>query len=199
MAGRPMLRRMQAAVERCALEDGCVREDGTPDGDTWIAEFLADGWSTRRLTEHLVPRIGFDFSRPFLQAYLKATPERKAMVDEARKFSASALAEDAGDVLEDLAKKDFLQAADVSLAKERSAFRRWLAAKRDPEQYGDRQAGVELHLHVGDLHLQALQAVGRKGMVPVAAREERALPVVEAEVISITDGGGLPEELEELK
>jgi hypothetical protein len=73
-------------------------------------------------------------------------------------------------------------ATEVQLVSGRAKFRQWLAAKKDPERFGDKN-GVEVNLNFGDLHLQALQ--GAK------ASHALAPPVIEAEVIEEDEDEGL--------
>jgi len=50
--------------------------------------------------------------------------------------------------------------AEVTLATGRAKFNQWLAARKDPQKYGDRTR-VDVTHNLGDLHLQALEDAKR--------------------------------------
>lgn len=47
-------------------------------------------------------------------------------------------------------------AAEVSLVTGRAKFNQWLAARKDPDRYGDKSK-LDVDVNLGDLHLQALK------------------------------------------
>jgi hypothetical protein len=105
----------------------------------------------------------YDCSPRTLKVALKRAGAWDAVL-EARRASADAHAEMAADVLDDLARRsdegEVLGSADVSLARSRSEYRRWLAGVRDREQYGTRDAQATVNVTIGDLHLDALRRAG---------------------------------------
>lgn len=106
-------------------------------------------------------------------------PERKDRVEMARKASADAWVDRGLDRISALSEKDddSLTSARVSLAKLEVDFCRWMAEKRDPDTYGQKQ-GPLLQLNMGDLHLEALQAKGAAhlGRLAQASAERQLMP-----------------------
>lgn len=91
----------------------------------------------------------------------------------AKKASAEPLVEEG---LEQLEVADgVLTNADVSLRGKRADYLRFMASKRDPDQFGDKQAGVQVNLNLGALHLQAARQLG--GMPSPQIQEAEILAI----------------------
>ena len=112
-------------------------------------------------------------SKTALYCWLDAGEGRRDALDKARKAAASELAEQAGQVLDELVDDEDLTAPKVQLATQRSGFKRWLAGKWD-DRFSDRPAGVQVNIGIGELHLDALRV---RGSLP-----DPVGPVVEAEI-----------------
>lgn len=106
--------------------------------------------------------------------------ERQGRWDEAMRESASALVEQAGEILDDLegSSTSGLTPAMVALAGKRADHRRWMAERRDPEAFGDKAPTITFN--VGALHLDALRQVGSMNRPPARA-------LLEAEVVGDTE------------
>lgn len=167
MAGRPFLQMVEDRIERMGGEDEVVFEriaEGVP-----IREVVAD----------------LGCSRSFLYRWRDAKghkERRRAKWEAAVKASAHALAEDSAVPLEELARNsEGLTNAEVSLAKARSEYRRWLASVRDRDTYGEaKQEAVQVNLSIGQLHLDALRQRGSMHRV----RQLEAGEAREAELIT---------------
>lgn len=145
-------------------------------GDDWVFSFVEEGHSMRKVAE-----LTGCSSRGMLYNWIKNGGEaRRAKLNAARKISAHCHAEDAGEVLDDLAQEGVISSADVSLASSRARYKQWLAGMRNREEYGEK-AGVEINLSVGDLHLDAL----RRNSAGVVAPLPPSAPVLEAEVVEM--------------
>lgn len=152
MAGQPMLR----ALERYIEERG---------GDTFIFDRIADGESIGKIAKTItLPGQTQPISRPFLYIWRnKGGDERRKGWALAMEASADSAAEDAGDILDELAEETFdPSSGQVSLARARSEYRRWVASVRNKEKYGDAKSEVNVNLSLGDLHLDALRKFGSR-------------------------------------
>jgi hypothetical protein len=158
MAGQPVLRKL----ERYIAERG---------GDQWLFDRLAAGESVGAVAASIILEGHGQISRPFLYTWRNAGGEdRRTGWRLALEESADAHAEIAGEVLEGLPEDP--TSAQVSLAGRRSAYRQWLAAKRNREVYGDgpqQQVNVNL-LSLDDLYRQALQQHGHMGREALTGR-----------------------------
>jgi hypothetical protein len=164
MPGRPKLQILEQKI----------RELG---GDEWVFEQIADGVRPRVVAEKL------GISRSFLYYWkdLRAHPQRQEKWAFAMRVSAAAKAEEGEEILDELARRPIITAADVGLATSRAKYRQWLASSLDKETYGT-QAGVQVQVNVGSLHLDALRVAGRvKPSEPVGQ-------IVEAEVLALEEG-----------
>lgn len=133
MAGQPLRRALEAKIESSGGYDA-------------ILERIADGETLRSIAE------SFESTRGLLTTLLHHDPERSAAVRKAQQISAGNLAEDVITI-----------AALATPSTERVArlqcdVKRWIASKRDPEQFGEKQAPL-LQINAGSFHLSALQAV----------------------------------------
>lgn len=164
-----------------------VEENG---GDDFVFDLIADGLPMRKVAE----ATGCS-SRGLLYSWIKlGGDERRRRLEEARKLSAHATAEDAGEILDDLAKSAVpITSADVSLATSRAKYRQWLAGMRNREDFGDR-AGVEVNISIGEMHIDALRRNSAAAIAAADPDEE----IEEADVVEVIESGGLSPELEDL-
>jgi len=170
-----------------------VEENG---GDDWVFSFVEEGHPMKTVAE-----LTGCSSRGLLYSWIKhGGDERKNRLRAARKVSAHSLAEDAGEVLEELAKKTLLTSADVSLGSSRARYKQWLAGMRNRDEYGDK-SGVEVNISVGELHLDALRRNSAEltSLVPGTEVEEAEYEVIDTPSDEETEvAGTLPDELSEL-
>lgn len=105
---------------------------------------------------------------------------------EARRESAMALADEATDIIDELASPApdggirVVTREDIALARERVAQRRWLAQAYDRETFGIQTPESGTSISIGALHLRVLQAPPSLQQLPSGAAVSR---VVEAEII----------------
>ncbi len=118
----------------------------------------------------------FNCSRSLLYRWLNMESERKEAWREAKRLSADALVEQAGELLDSAEEIVGITSAKVSLRRERAAYRRWLASVRNREEYGESPSSVNVAVSLGDLHMQALLAGGGY------ASQKREPELLEAEV-----------------
>ncbi len=123
-------------------------------------------------------------SRSFLSHLLNDDPERRERLEVAKREKASALVEEAGKIVDTAEKtRDGIQHA-----KERAAYRLWLAARLDRRQYGEETERSTIEIKLGELHLQALMKPAVRGAAEIAARDaQRALPKPKSEKDSEPD------------
>lgn len=172
MAGRPRMRQLVADIE---AKEG---------GEEWVFDQLADGRPVRAVAGDL------GISRRYLYMWRDRPGHKerlKPMWEAAVRMSAEAMLENTTadfDRLDRVIETDAVTgeqihripaASEVQLVTGRAKFRQWLAARRDPDQFGEQAAGggVNVNLNFGDLHLEAL--------ANVKARE--ALPPIPAEIL----------------
>ncbi len=160
MAGQPIARRLADRIEA----------DG---GDDVVLGRVASGDTVKAIASDY--GVGYDT----LRRWLNASEERKTAYLEAKRDSADALVEEAGEIL-DKANTD--SAPQVTKAVKRAEHKRWLAGKRDREQYGEDKTGaqVNVNLDLAGLHLDALKAAGS-----MADHEQ----IPEADWERVDDGG----------
>jgi hypothetical protein len=143
-------------------------------GEDYVFDQLASGRSVGDVAGDL------GISRRYLYYWrdrLGHKERRKPLWEEAIRFAGEAHAERGMAELDGLGVD--VNSPQVQLATSKSNFRKWLAAKSDPERYGDKAAGITFNL--GDLHIQALQ-------------QPRDVPVIEAEVVEVLEGGSSEQE-----
>lgn len=171
MPGRPKLLALKKRIADEEIEDE-------------IFEAIAEGHSIQRVCEM------FDISsRKMLYDWKKNLHEGEAKFNAARRISADAHAEKAGDALDDLDGERLLTGPEVSLAIGKMKYRQWLASVRDKEQYGA-QNGAAVHISFGDLHMSALQSPGARPQIE--GPQETLIPAeeyAEAEILSIEEAG----------
>ena len=132
MAGMPRRKEQIAVIEAAGGED-------------YVFAAVADGMTITAIAEEL------GIYRQWLSWWVNR-PERKARYLAARRLGAEAHVE-AGLKIVDEATPE-----SAHLAKIRSDYRKWLAAKTDPATWGQQDGGVTINL--GDLHLQAVKQLG---------------------------------------
>lgn len=162
MAANPIMR----ALEKLVSANG---------GDRWILDRLANGERVGDIARDCIIEGYGPISRPFLYRWRDKSEDRREGWKLAMQDAAHAHAEQAGDVLDKLADADtlLLSSAQVSLAKSRSEYKRWLASKLNEEYRDGPQVQVGI-LAAGDLHLDALRQLGSMDRY----RVERAAEVV---------------------
>jgi hypothetical protein len=87
-----------------------------------------------------------------LTRWLTTTEERKDLYRQVRKLAAGRLAEDT------LAISDGATQQDVQVARLRVDTRRWLAARYDPDVFGERQTPT-MAINLQQLRIEALRCV----------------------------------------
>lgn len=120
-------------------------------GDDVLLGRVADGES--------VSAIMRDFdgvSRSMFYLWVRKDPERRAAWEAAKESSSHALVDQAMEIVDEPA----LLPADVSRNKNRVDFRKWLAGKRNQQEYGDAPAEINVGLTLGESFLEALKAKG---------------------------------------
>jgi hypothetical protein len=156
MAGRPILDKLCAQIERAG-------------GDHVVFDRFADGEPVRDIMQ------SFGVSRTMFYAWItRGGPERDKVYTESKRLRAHALAEDAGEQLDNARP---LLPVEASIVKERANHKRWLAGKLNRDEYGDApQVQINNQLNVGDLHLDALRAAGGPRALPIPSAEFEVLP-----------------------
>lgn len=174
MAGRPRMRQLIADIE------------AKPGGEEWVMDQIAEGIPIRKIAESL------GVSRRYLYQWrdrLGHKERLKPMWTAAVRLSAEADLETSiadfeyldreimdgenGEVI-----KRIPASSEVQLVTGKAKFRQWLAARKDPERYGEKDQGVNVNLNLGDLHVQAVEAA--KQAHRITARQPE---VLEAQVI----------------
>lgn len=100
----------------------------------------------------------YDCSRHTMYKLLHKKEQLWNLFLEARRESAMALADEATEIVDGLAKKVDVTREDVALGKLRVEQRRWLAQAYDRETFGIQQQLPQQTLSIGELHLSVLQA-----------------------------------------
>lgn len=175
-----MMRRLVAQID----------EAGGPE---IVCEMIADGVRIGRVAEH------WGVSRRMLYMWRdKMDRERGGVKDmwaEAVRLSAEA---DVERSLEDFDRLDRVvevrtdeegnvrvvnripTAAEVSLVTGRAKFNQWLAARKDPDRFGDK-AQVDINHNLGDLHLEALKQMKQLRRPTVEAETDETTEAEEAD------------------
>jgi hypothetical protein len=166
MAGRPVLRKLAAAI--AALGD-----PGTdPEGEGYIWDRVVSGETLDAIAST------FEVSKGTLLAWLrlggKDGPRWRAY-QEARELSAFVKEEEGAQTLQQLAdeKHDItnpLTSQRVTLATAIAAHKRWQAEKRNRAEFGT-QASTQVTLNIAEMHLEALKAVGGPVALPAKVIE----------------------------
>lgn len=153
MAGRPQRSALIAEIDRAGGWQ--VLLDRWLDGESW-SKIARDFKVSRAM---LVEVRDLDTT-----TMTASDGERKSVRDilsRLRETRAEALAEAAGDVLDDVDTIGTLAGVysreEIALAKMRSEYRRWLAGKEDSRYADHGKGGTSIVLNVGSLHLAALR------------------------------------------
>lgn len=156
MAGRPLLRKLS-------------REIAERGGDSVIMEKIRDGQTMGSIAAE------FGVSRPMIYQWIhKGGEEREKAWELAKKLSGESLVEDGMRILDDLAEEDRVmppETSEVTLAKARSEYRRWLASVRNRDEFGKKGGDVNVQVNLHDMHLDALRNKGRMA-IPEAEYDE---------------------------
>lgn len=152
MAGQPLKRACYAALD--------AREDE-------IFDRLAGGEFVTRICEDVLAdpyeEAGQGEPNTYLfYSWLDAEPGRRERFNRVRRSAADAMAEDSVRLLDDAREEGVKSTAEATLARSQSSSRQWLAGKLNRARYGEgKQAGVEVNLSLGELHLEALKEHGQ--------------------------------------
>lgn len=138
MAGFPMRRALEKKIEELG-------------GIEFVSAHIAQGMTIGRLAEFI------ECSRPMLSFWINQTDERKEAVLRAKKLKAEFLAEQAVDIAD---QADELSNGGVNKARLQVDVRKWMAAKLDPEGFGE-QKQASVNINIGDLHLDALKQLNK--------------------------------------
>ena len=127
-------------------------------GDHVVFDRVAAGDVIKKIAEDL------DTSYRTLMRWVHDGGEdREQAYRDAKAESADALVDEAREILDE----DVEMPVEIQRAKNRSDFLKWLAGKRDRDQYGDGpQVAVAVVGDLGQLHLDALRARGRMADAP---------------------------------
>jgi hypothetical protein len=156
---RGSLDALRAAVER--------------EGEEAVFGLIAAGKTMRQVGE------AFGISADSVYAWIREGGDARAELwRDAKLRSADALVDRASEILDDPASA--ATSSTASMARASADFKRWLAAIRNREEYGEPPPSLGLHLDIGQLHLQALMAHGRPDPEPEVLEgvEVKALPPV---------------------
>lgn len=169
MPGRPGLRKLTREIKRRSKEAGL-------DGEEWLYAEIAEGKAVGAIAKDL--GVGRRTLYTWRDQHGHAE-ERRRMWEEAMTYSAEAAVEEAQEDFDSLDHTDGdLTGPQVQLVSQRAKLKQWLAAKRDPERFGDRTR-VDVTHSIGDLHLEALLEAKRQSRALSAPGPE----VIEAEVL----------------
>jgi len=112
-------------------------------------EEVFDDLASGMTTVNLIKKLGVS-SRVFYK-WMRATKEREEKYYEAKRKWADHLAEETLDIADGA-----IDAHDAQVRKLRIETRRWLAARANPDNWGDRR-GPLVSINVQDQHLGALR------------------------------------------
>jgi predicted DNA-binding protein YlxM (UPF0122 family) len=155
VAGRPVLNALAVKIEEAGGDEVILGRIAAGDYLTTIAE----DWGV---------------SRQVVYDWIRSNEDRKKAYEHAKSLSADGLVERAA---EDLEEASVVSAQSFAKDKARSEFKKWLASKRDREQYGETPPQTNVNLNLGMVHLQALRHGAR---------------VEEAEAVEILDHDEAP-------
>ncbi len=127
----------------------------------------------------------YQVSRPFLYRELTKTEKAKELYRLAQQEAADALAEQAGEILDNAPEeRDAIRKAEL-----RANHRKWLATVFDKEKFGESKPGPTVQVTLGQLHLQA---VSDHGVIQQAKADFVARQAKEAELAGTTPVKALP-------
>jgi len=131
MAGSPKMRQAMRRIDEQGGED--------------VFDDIASGMTT----VNLIKKLGVS-SRVFYK-WMRSTPEREEKYYEAKRRWADYLAEETLDIADAA-----IDAHDAQVRKLRIDTRKWLAARANPDNWGDRRDPL-VNINVQDQHLVALR------------------------------------------
>ena len=152
MTGRSNMRALEESIEATGGEDA-------------IFEQIASGKTITKMADDR------GVSRGLFHKWLGQTDGRRERLREARKMSASVLADEAKDILETSTKRT------ISVDRERARMRMWLSERFDRKTFGDKKDEVNIKVDIGLLHLQAMKKAR------IRDEQERAMLEGDAEVL----------------
>jgi hypothetical protein len=182
MAGQPKTYRVRKALEARASRE--LGEDTS--AFRYAVLWLASGQSMLLLARSLGDELGEDVSRETVRRIVNQAGEsdlgsERAASDalaRAREIGASALAEEAGTILDDVSE----DRDAITKAKARAEYRQWLAGHWNRDEYG-KAAQTQVSINVGALHLLASQSYNAR-QVPSTSGFAQLGSAEEAEVIA---------------
>lgn len=157
MAGQPLKQACHAALDRNEEE---------------IFERLAAGEFVTNLCRDYLQSAYEDAGKGepnnyTFYSWLDAAPGRRERFDRVREAAADALAEESVRIVDEAREDGVASTAEATLAKEQGRARRWIASKLNRAKYGDNpNAGVNVNLDIGALHLEALREAGSMELAP---------------------------------
>lgn len=93
--------------------------------------------------------------------WLDAAKGRRDRFERVRRSAADAVAEESVRLLDEAREEGVNSTAEATLARSQSSARQWWASKLNRERFGDgNRPGVDVNLHIGQLHLEALLEAG---------------------------------------
>lgn len=154
MAAKPITREAHAKIEQAG-------------GEEFIFMRVAAGHTLKALAEEL------GVSRPILSQWCNKA-QRRDRYGRAKQEAAASLVEDGLKIV------DGASPLDVQVAKLRSDYRKFLAAKMNPADWGE-EKGAQLQVNIGELHLQAVKTLNAgEERTTIEQPQESALPPAEA-------------------
>jgi hypothetical protein len=116
----------------------------------WLLDAVATGWTQRKIAQHVSQLTGQEVSQYYICKTLQSLgPDYDAAKREQAQYHAERIAEIADKVEEGT--------LDPASARISSDNRKWIAARLDPSQYGDKiQADIAV-TDVTQMHLQAMR------------------------------------------
>ncbi len=134
-------------------------------GEEVIFDRIASGEMIIMLADEL------GVSRGMLYRWIAQTDDRRERLRDARKMSASVLADEARHILDTSTKRT------IGVDRERARMRTWLAERFDRQTFGERKDQVNVEVNIGLLHLQAMKKARLR------EDQERAIEERDAEVL----------------
>lgn len=153
MSGRPVLQKLERYID----------EKG---GDEWLLDQIASGTTPGQIAASIeLPGHG-TISRPLLYQWRNAGgQERREAWKEAMRSRGEQLVEESGEVLDELAGQ-MPTSAEVSLARSRSEYKRWLGGKLN-DDYSDKPGDVNIAVvNVDNEFAKALKKHGQRRALP---------------------------------
>jgi hypothetical protein len=139
VGGRPVLNALAAQIEEAG-------------GDEVILERIAAGEFLTTIAQD------WSVSRQLLYSWIRLREDRTEAYKVAKRLGADGLVEAAAD---DLENASVASSQHFARDKAKSEFKKWLATKRDREQYGETPPQTNVNLNLGLVHLQALREGAR--------------------------------------